>query len=291
MDHAKKFSTSHLHTESNHEIYEHWRAHDQAALGRKLRSEYDCDASISRRVYNQAFYTTLLRTTFELWKASFSGFPEELGQDAKQVYLALITHNGDYDDRDRTGDPHGASSNRLKGKNDISAKWALHHIKTHLVNRLGQPKSPRKQGTIEGLNNSDEEDELAKEASSVRQVTSMVDVLGRIAGERSSPALFQRRIEGGGGRGKPARQKVSSGGMGLKTVSVLSATDPSTGKSYFYNTHTQKVGWNAEEVSRTATNLEYGGVSNAAEEIMVLSNPLFTRQVKLAPTASKSAVL
>jgi cysteine-rich repeat protein len=84
--------------------------------------------------------------------------------------------------------------------------------------------------------------------------------------------------------------KNKDGQMGGKTESVLSAVDPSTGKTYFYNQFTQKTGWSKNDASRDTVNKEYGvdgddgGDGIAVVEAM--SNPMFAKRSGMTSKAA-----
>eukprot|EP00935_MAST-01C_sp_MAST-1C-sp1_P000569 g569.t1 len=136
MDTAKKYALfPDLHQESNHDIYEEWRAFNVEEMAESEREQMLCDASISRRVYNRAFFETIRQTTFDEWMAAFSEFasPEQLSH-AKALYVEMIHHHGDYDhenedkDRDvRTMVAHVASfaSNKLSSFHRTASTFGL----------------------------------------------------------------------------------------------------------------------------------------------------------------------
>ena len=98
MDNAKKFATClDLHADSNHDIYEQWRAHKLHDLDAGGKARYKEDASMSRRIYNRAFFSVLQRTTYEQWNAVFSGFSAEFSQHANELFLILVKHRGNID--------------------------------------------------------------------------------------------------------------------------------------------------------------------------------------------------
>jgi hypothetical protein len=71
------------------------------------------------------------------------------------------------------------------------------------------------------------------------------------------------------------RGQADGSGRGMRTESVQSAMDPSSGKEYFYNVHTQKTGWSAEEVSRKGVNDSFGlGSANGDGGAFSGQNPL-----------------
>ena len=75
MDDVKKHARyPHLSEESNHDIYERWRAADAGALSGKAKAEYEEAVATSRRVYDLAFCETLKRTTLVLWESIFDGW-------------------------------------------------------------------------------------------------------------------------------------------------------------------------------------------------------------------------
>jgi hypothetical protein len=86
---------------------------------------------------------------------------------------------------------------------------------------------------------------------------------------------------GSGGGGSSAGGGGGEGaGMGDKTQSVLSAVDPATGRAYFFNQFSQKTGWGKQEVSRAATNNEYGldhGVEVDPTVDNEMVNPMFAQ--------------
>jgi hypothetical protein len=87
-----------LHEDSNHEIYETWRADDPEAMSAEERAKYDADAAISRRIYNKAFTKTLRHTTEHEWTSLFVGFEETMKQQALELFLTALATHGDFDE-------------------------------------------------------------------------------------------------------------------------------------------------------------------------------------------------
>ena len=93
MDHAKKHPTRpDLSPDSNHDIYETWRACDLNSMSPSERRVYDKSAAMSRRIYNAAFYKTLEHTSYDEWQALFHGFDAGLQKRAHKLYVRMIEH-------------------------------------------------------------------------------------------------------------------------------------------------------------------------------------------------------
>jgi hypothetical protein len=131
---------------------------------------------------------------------------------------------------------------------------------------LAQQRSAR----TETIGDGDDED--------LREVRGMSIDIESVPVRHSSPGPAQEQLQ----PVNPTRRKGGTKGkgkMGGKTESVMSAVDPSTGKTYYYNQYTQKTGWEAEGLSRGATDREYGidreDEGDGIAELEPMSNPLF----------------
>jgi hypothetical protein len=264
MDHAKKNATRpDLSPDSQHEIYEQWRASDPNLLEPAERAEYDEHASISRRVYNSAFYKTLEHTSYDEWKSLFCGFGEELQLKAHKLYVKMIEHKGDLADV------------------QIESASVVHELLTHLPllkrtgsaadSNAGSHGSPRgaarkmKGGPLKKLASASRMQLLTmREEEEERQRESQKRQEQQLDHGSKSTALGHRR----------AKAPIE------RDDSVRKALEIGTGKEYYYNRFTKKTGWNADEVSRTSTLNEYGleEGSDEGEDTLGHTNPMFVKQ-------------
>lgn len=75
---------------SNHNIFERWRWRQMDELKAEELQQYQDDRQRSRKTYDDAFVTTIRRTTFDTWQALFAGFDLSFQDKAHETYLMSL---------------------------------------------------------------------------------------------------------------------------------------------------------------------------------------------------------
>jgi hypothetical protein len=151
----------------------------------------------------------------------------------------------------------GARKVTKKGSTSVDSKWAEHSLDRHTEANASSLQFDSKGTSMNPLHANGDLDEIADVDASIED------------------SVDFNADEGGIDNVRLPGTMADGSGRGIRTESVQSAVDPSSGKMYFYNTHTQKTGWSADEVSRKGVNDSYG-LGRESGEGMAFSghNPL-----------------